>query len=164
MKEIVLTKTFKIEDQTDKSSLESQLYDSLYNALLEYNLRYARVKVEDIPLWLQNTPNHVNLESVLGTQARGFLQIHSTFSRKYVISCKNYFTLPTHFRRVKVLFDSEQNKFNFILFFNSQSLFFVNTIGTELLVCPLSNIHEIYQIDMTDKTVSVSQMSNLIPR
>ena len=72
MKEIVLTKTFIIGDQSDKTSIEQKLYELLYNELLQYNSMYVQVNVEKIPHWLQITSNTSNLESDLKRCVLGF--------------------------------------------------------------------------------------------
>jgi hypothetical protein len=162
MKEIILTKTFRIEDQEDKTSLESKLYDSLYNELLLFNSLYVQVKVEEIPKWLELTPSTSNLEAELNKKVHGYFRTYSVDMKPYYISCKNYTSLQTHFSRVKVIYDSVQNKYVFVLFFNSLSQFFVNVIGSELLVSPVSNTGDIYHVDMADGSISILQMSNLL--
>ena len=164
MKEYIITKTYNIEDQTDKSSLDSKLYDTLHNELLRFNSLYIKVKVEEIPEWLQITPHTSNLERELKKTILGYFRTYSVDMKQYFITCKNYSTLETHLTGVKVLFDSALNRYIFVLFFNSHSQFFVNVIGSELLVSPVSNTGDIYHIDMVDNSLSITQMSNLIPR
>ncbi len=159
MNEIILTKTFIIEEQIDNISSEPNLFKELYNELLQYVSMYVQIKYEEIPKWLEIRKNKSNLEDALKQRVLGHFSNDTINLDQYYISCKNYSSLQTNFSKVKVIF--QENKYSFILFFNSDPHFFVNTIGSELIVSPISSNGEVYHIEMSDKTISIIQISNL---
>lgn len=160
MNEIELVQTFVIKDDEDKTSFESKLYDSLFNELAQNLNTYNRVPKEDLNRWLVKQKTNPSLEKELLINASSFIRTFAEDKHQFEILCRNYQSLPTNL--YKVIAKSDGTEIQFVLFFKSLALFYVRVIGDSLLVSPLSNTGDIYQVDMSADNISVLKMSNLL--
>ena len=164
MKEIVLTKNLKIEETSDRTSLESKLFEMLFNETINFTSLHVQVNVEEIYQWVPMATNISNLESKLRLKVIEFFEVHSVDLSEYYINCRNYLSLPTFFSGVRVCSQVAEGKIYFVLFFNAHPHFHVSTIGSEILLSPLSNPGYIFHVDLTDSSIAISQMFNLMKR
>jgi len=160
MNEIELVQTIVFKDSEDKSTFDAKMYDALFNELAMHLSTYHNVTKENIIKWLEKHKSNISLEQSLKLMASSIILNLAEDKSQFDIDCRNYQTLPVNLD--KVLAKTDETSIYFVLFFRSNALFYVRSIGDSLLVTPLSNVGDIYQVDMSLTNISVSKMSNLL--
>lgn len=156
--ELVQTKVFK--DSNEKSTFDAKMYDALFNELAMHLNTYHHVTKENIIHWLEKHKSNISLNKALVILAASIIRNLAEDTLQFDIECRNYQTLPVNLD--KVLAQTDGTSIYFVLFFRSNALFYLRSIGDSLLVTPLSNVGDIYQVDMSLENISVSKMSNLL--
>lgn len=164
MNEITLIKTFEIRNSSNQDSLDYKLYHLLMNATQKWlNIRFS-VPNEKIPDWfLASTPKKEIYEELMLTVATELRSVEN-YRKSFFIPCRNYSSLETILAHVRVFVDEHDRSIYFVLFFKSHSLFYVRSISNSLMVTPVSSGREIYHVDMSNESVSISIMEQLIKK
>ncbi|MBI2258195.1 MAG: hypothetical protein HYU67_04770 [Flavobacteriia bacterium] len=165
MNEIIITKTVVIKDSADKQSFESKLFDTLHNHLIDhFKMITNNIPLDKIPEWIEVYSGILALQNDLSSYATSFIRMELKDKNKFEIKCRNYLSLHTNLSEVKVMIDESTNSIYFVLFFKTNHVFFVKAIGESLLVSSLGKVGDMFQIDMSDPTISITRMEHLLPR
>jgi hypothetical protein len=158
MKEITLTKTFVIKNNELDNAFENEMYSILKIRLFAYLNIYKNINDQDVIEWVLKGLNDIGLEKELKQSVNSYLTHQTNSHKRYLIKCRNYLSIHTNLHSVKPFIDLVDNSIYFVLFFDTQALFFVSVIESQLIVSPLSNVGDIYHIDMSDSSISIKHI------
>lgn len=157
--DITLTKTILLSLDNCTSEINLKLYQSLYKRLEKEMTSFQYREKGSLYERIKRDYSSDSFDTYLTNHTKSYI-IDERYPKQSVL-CRNKKEIELNHSKTKLYLDDEKKNFYFVLFYESYDIVYLNQIGNEILVTPASKLGEIFHVDLSDKSLSISYVALL---